>query len=605
MNKKREKPKYNMGQNSVWLLAMSWRRDKRLILWFGSQAIMTVAIATVGIFLPAVVVGHITGGADFAQLAATIGIFAGTLIILHSSQSFVSQRKHVTATTARCFLNKKMLIKAISVDYANLEIQEYTDAHNKALDQVNSNNCSTEQIYYNFENILANVLGFIVFLALLAVVNPLIMVITVVTALLGAGVREWVNRWEHAHDDERTPASKRVWRTINMAEQTKYAKDLRLFAMTNWIKETYDSALKALYAFNKRVQARRFVADAVTALATFAREGIAYAYLIYAVLQNTITVDEFILLFAAVAGFSGWVGGILTEFAALSMHSLNHNRVRQYLEYPDKFRRTGGAKLPIGSYTLRLENVSFTYSGTTEPVLENINLTIKPGEKLAVVGLNGAGKTTLVKLMTGLYDPTEGKVTLNGIDIKEFNRDEYYSLFTAVFQEFNIIAVSIAQTIAQPLAPGEEVDRARVEQCLRLAGLYEKITELPNGIDTLLVKEVHPDATELSGGETQRLMLARALYKSAPMLILDEPTAALDPIAESDMYNKYNELSGGRTSVYISHRLASTRFCDRIIFVDEKKIIEDGNHDTLMQSGGKYRELFDIQAKYYQEEVLA
>ena len=194
------------------------------------------------------------------------------------------------------------------------------------------------------------------------------------------------------------------------------------------------------------------------------------------------------------------------------------------------------------------------------------------------------------------------RVLLNGQDIRRYNREDYYNLFTAVFQDFNILPVSISDNLTSQ--PADKVDTSRLNHSLEMAGLTEKIASLPNGIDSLLVKDVHLDATEFSGGETQRLMLARALYKDAPLLILDEPTAALDPIAESQLYERYNELSKGRTSVYISHRLASTRFCDRIILIDGKAIAEEGTHDTLMAQGGKYAELFDIQSKYYQDEEV-
>ncbi len=213
-------------------------------------------------------------------------------------------------------------------------------------------------------------------------------------------------------------------------------------------------------------------------------------------------------------------------------------------------------------------------------------------------GLNGAGKTTLVKVMCGFLDPTEGRVLLNGQDIRKYNRRDYYGLFSAVFQEFLIMPTTIATNVAQS---EEEIDMDRVKACLDKAGLKEKVESQPRQYQTLLNREVYEDAIMLSGGESQRLMLARALYKDAPMIILDEPTAALDPIAEADMYAKYHAMTRGKSSVYISHRLASTRFCDRILLMDQAKIIEEGTHEALLALGGRYAELFAVQSKYYQE----
>ena len=229
------------------------------------------------------------------------------------------------------------------------------------------------------------------------------------------------------------------------------------------------------------------------------------------------------------------------------------------------------------------------------------------GEHLAVVGLNGAGKTTLIKLISGFYDPTEGRVTWNGTDIREFDRREYYKLFSAVFQDLTIIPGSLTVNVA---ASETDIDMDKVRRCVEKADLTKKFESLPKGFDTNLNREVYEDAVELSGGERQRLMLARALYKDAPVLILDEPTAALDPIAESEIYQKYNDMTAGKSAVYISHRLASTRFCDRIILIENNTIVEEGTHEELLKRNGRYAELFEIQSRYYRdnyrpEEVLA
>ncbi len=215
------------------------------------------------------------------------------------------------------------------------------------------------------------------------------------------------------------------------------------------------------------------------------------------------------------------------------------------------------------------------------------------------MGRNGAGKTTLVKLLSGLYQPSDGNIQINDTNIKEYNRDEYYSIISPVFQDIYLFPVSIAQNVA--LCEDSEINQNKLSQAIQFAGLQNKIDSLPNGQNTVLLKSVVDDAIELSGGEKQKLALARALYKDGLLLILDEPTAALDPIAENDIYLKYNEFARDKTSIFISHRLASTRFCDRILFLDEGKIIETGSHDELMALNGKYAEIFNMQSHYYRE----
>jgi len=331
---------------------------------------------------------------------------------------------------------------------------------------------------------------------------------------------------------------------------------------------------------------------------------VAYVYLIGLVVNNQISVAEFLLYFSAVSGFTTLVTGILSQLNRLKKQSLDLSIVREALEYPEMFKFEGGEDLVVDlnkEYTIELKNVSFKYPGKDKNVLTNINLTIKPNEKIAIVGLNGAGKTTLVKLICGYYDPTEGEILLNGVNIKTYNREHYYKMFSAVFQHFSLLAGSVAVNVAQSI---ENINYDLVYSCVEKAGLKEKIESLPDKYESNLNREVYEDATNLSGGETQRLMLARALYKDAPIIVLDEPTSALDPIAEADIYNKYNELAKNKSSLFISHRLASTKFCDRILFIADEKILEEGTHDELLALGGKYAHLFNVQSKYYREGGL-
>ena len=332
---------------------------------------------------------------------------------------------------------------------------------------------------------------------------------------------------------------------------------------------------------------------------TLCRNGIAYAFLIHQVLAQDLPASEFLLYFTAVSGFATWVTGILKQFISLHKESISLSRIQEYLNIDEPFKFDEGIEPPQSdSYELRLENVTFRYPGTDKNILENVDLTIHPGEKLAIVGLNGAGKTTLIKLLCGFYDPTEGRVLLNGQDIRDFNRKKYYKLFSAVFQHFSIMDTTIAETVAQTT---DDIDIEKVNACLDKAGLSSAIDKFPEGINTHIGREVYLDGVMLSGGQTQRLMLARALYKDGGILVLDEPTAALDPLAENDIYMKYNEMTAGKTSVFISHRLASTRFCDRILFVKDGGIAEEGTHDELLALNGEYANLFEIQSRYYKE----
>lgn len=387
---------------------------------------------------------------------------------------------------------------------------------------------------------------------------------------------------------------------ISLAWREKEKKVLLLCLLQVFL--AVASNLVNLYtAFHRRAHNVYIWGSILDLVLAFLRNGLAYFVLIYQVLTGGLSVSAFLLYFSAVGGFTAWVTGILGNLTTLYRQSLDLSMIREFIEYPEPFKFEGGEKLPLSDnirHEIKLENVSFKYPGANDYTLENINLTVHPGEKVAVVGLNGAGKTTLVKLICGFFDPTDGRVLLDGKDIREFDRKDYYAMFAAVFQNFSLLAGTVAANVAQT---DDNYDMERIKDCVEKAGLSAKINSLKDGYQTYLNRIIYEDGAELSGGETQKLMLARALYKKAPFIILDEPTSALDPIAEADMYNKYNELTKDCTSVYISHRLASTRFCDRILLIDDHRIAEEGTHEELLKLSGKYAQLFEIQSKYYRE----
>lgn len=333
------------------------------------------------------------------------------------------------------------------------------------------------------------------------------------------------------------------------------------------------------------------------------RDGGAYALLISMLYKGEIAIEEFVLYFAAISTFATWVSGIVNCWNKVHTFSLHICDFRDFVDYPEtdgdgtaKAANHMGAPLEI-----EFDRVFFRYDNAKEDTIHDLSFKIKAGERLALVGLNGAGKTTLVKLLCGLYIPTSGEIRVNGVSLSKFRREDYYKLISPVFQDIRTAFFSLAETVSGTSL--DKTDCEKAEQCMRIAGLGEKLDTLPEGIHTRLNKRVNKTGTELSGGETQKLMLARALYKDAPLLILDEPTAALDPIAESKIYGEYNRISHGKTSLFISHRLASTQFCDRILLLKEGRIAEEGTHAQLLALGGIYADLYDKQSCWYHENA--
>ncbi len=601
MEKIKEKPKYNVWQNSLYIIKYANKYDKSVMRIVVAQIFLTVAIAIVTLFLPKAVIEQISMGLDIKSLVFTILGFTFGLVVLGGFKTYFDMIELAGRNGLRLNLNGDILKKVTTTDYANLDKESFNNAKAKAQEHTMNGRASTERIYYCFVSLGTSILGFIIYSFLLVSINPIILIFTAFSTVIGYFVRQWANKWHFEHEEESTQYDKRLYYLAELGSKNEYAKDIRLFGMIGWLDDIHKSYLKLAYDFEYRVQKKHFLADATDCIVTFLREGIAYGYLVWQLLEGNLTADMFVLYFGAIGGFSGYIMGILNEYSVLTRHSLNYCKLREFFEYPDEFTGVEGEPITYTKdYSLEARNVSFKYSGSDKYVLENLNLHIKAGEKLAIVGLNGAGKTTLVKLLCGFYDPTEGEILLNGKNIKSFNRKEYYKLFTAVFQEFNILPATILENITN--GTKEEADFEKLYKCFEMADIDKKIMSLHDKEDSFLVKDAINDAVELSGGETQRLMLARALYKNSPILILDEPTSALDPIAEHKLYEKYNELSEGKTSLYISHRLASTRFCDRIILLGEKGILEEGTHEELLKLKGKYYDLYDIQSKYYKED---
>lgn len=591
-----------MAQNVWFMTKLAWTsREKKVLVLSLLSALFAVALNLVNLYVSPTILAAVERHAPLVELLWTIAAFALALMLVSAAGAYVNENTLFGRITVRSEVNNLLNRKAATTSYPNLYDDQFAKLLSKAGQCTSSNHEATEAVWTTLTDLVTNLLGFLVYVSLLSSVQPLLVAVILVTTVISYFVGNYVNEYGYRHREEEAEYEKHMDYIARRIRDFDMAKDVRIFSLRPWLTELYDKALNAYIAFHRKAEGVYVWARIVDLLLTFLRNAAAYAYLIGLVIGSGLSVADFLLYFSAAGGFTAWVSGILGGFNKLHKQSLDLSTVRECLEYPEPFRFAGGEPLravPDKAYEIRMENVSFRYPGAEKDTLTGINLTLHPGEKLAVVGLNGAGKTTLIKLICGFLDPTEGRVLLDGKDVREFNRMDYYTMFSAVFQDFSILAGTIAANVAQT---EDDIDMERVKDCVEKAGLRGKIESLKDGYETRLVRIIYEDAVQLSGGETQRLMLARALYKNAPFVILDEPTAALDPIAESEMYMMYNDMANGRTSVYISHRLASTRFCDRIIMIGGGGIAEEGTHEELLRRGGQYASLYEVQSKYYRE----
>ena len=597
--KVKEKPKYSIIQNIGWMITNAWNSCRRLLFLVVAIAVLEILYNLAGLYIAPEILDIVQEKGSTAQLLSTIAFFTGALFVTKGLRFYLSTYSDYCRIEVRSTIIGQIAYKSNTTSYPNTLKEDFIGLRESAHHQVEGNHVATEYIWKVLGEFLTNVGGFIIYLFIMSNLDPVLMMVIIITCFVSFFVSRNISSWMYTHRDEEEKyyAQKVYFRS--KAESPVIAKDIRIFGLQNWLEELLDKVHNVYLDFRFKVSARFLVGDLVDTVMTMARSGIAYVYLIRMVLAKEIDVAEFVLYFAAVSSFTTWVSGILQNVSRLHKDSLDINKVHMFLEYPEPFIFEDGEAIPKADlYEIKLDSVSYRYPGADKDTIHNIDLTIRAGEKLAIVGLNGAGKTTLVKLICGLIDPTDGRVLLNGTDIRCFNRKEYYRLFSAVFQEFSILDVTVAECITQ--SP-DTVDERKMQRCIEQAGLTDFIAELPDGLQTHVGRDVFSDGVLFSGGQTQRLMLARALYKDGPILLLDEPTAALDPIAENDIYMKYNEMTAGKISVFISHRLASTRFCDRILFLQDGGIAEEGTHESLLALGGEYAKLFDVQSRYYQE----
>lgn len=322
---------------------------------------------------------------------------------------------------------------------------------------------------------------------------------------------------------------------------------------------------------------------------------VAYGIVLLKVLAGAITIGSFTQYAGALAAFQSAIMGIIQQ----------DERIRRQVQYLEKFldflalKNSHTGTIPVEKrldhvYEIEFHHVTFAYPGSAEPVLKDVSCKLTLKDKMAVVGLNGAGKTTFIKLLCRLYDPTEGYITLNGVDIRKYDYQEYQSLFGVVFQDFQLFPFLVRENVAS----GKECDTDRLWRCLEQAGVDQRVRAMRQGLDTVLSSQ-EKDGEAISGGEAQKLAIARALYKDAPFVVLDEPTAALDPLSEYEIYRRFDDLVQDKTSIYISHRMSSCRFCDDILVFQNGRIVERGAHDALLAQSGLYRQLWSAQAKYY------
>lgn len=582
---------------------MITKKDKFLILLLCLSSIVEMLLPLIGVYFPKFVIEQIS--LPISEMTLIVRILGFTLIIgiMYYISKFLSTKINWKIITVQAEYIWEVYMKSLRCKYKIMESTKGQTVYQRAKDSLSRGNESCIQMMIPaILNISVGALGIIVYTTLLAQLKFWIIIFLILLSGLSIILSSYSIRYEHSHKNEWADIDKKLNYIVNKASDASYGKDIRLYKMQNWLLKLRDLYIEQRTFWYKKVENKRLIVFLGNAVTILFREGFAYIYLIWSISKDKIGVADFILYFGLIAGFSQWITKIANELSHIKAASFLVDDYRMFMELDETEEIDPNKKyknIDKDNIKIEFKNVSFSYENTENNVINNLSFVVNPGEKLALVGINGAGKTTIVKLLCGLYQPTSGQILINDYPIYDYNPIDRTSLFSTVFQDSIVFPFTVAENVA--METRDKLDMKRVRNCIEKVNLLEHIENTYNKFDSEVLKVVSDKGLIFSGGQLQKLYLARALYKDGSVLILDEPTAALDPIAEKQQYLQYNEMCKNKTSIFISHRLASTSFCDNIAYLENGNIVEFGTHDQLLKINGKYAEMFNIQRQYYLE----
>ena len=606
MNENKTK-RYGVISDILWIFGLIKKYSPLALFLAVVEIIMRVLLPFLSIILSKAAVDIVTGDTGMNLNIFILLLFV--YIVVKAASAGTDGGKYIPCNDMRFLLLSEIFLKSQKVAYQCGEGGENKKIYNKAVDTLGNEGDigATSNLINRTVSIIINILCFVLYSGVIGSLNLFMLAVVIILSLINCYAQDYGMKYYESVRKESAELNSKYYCIRGNMGNISMAKDVRMFDMDNWLSKLRDNIIGKITDFNIKKGKVTSRVEKIGFLISMLCDMTVYIYLINKAVQGSITAGEFVMYFGAVAGFSSFVGNIIHDMLELGNAAKKADDIRKYFDLPDEQMDDGEGtkelKIPL---EIEFRDVSFSYKSDDEDrenlkIFEHFNLKINSGEKIALVGVNGAGKTTLVKLLTGMYEPDEGCILINGIDRNRFARSEFYKLFSVVFQEYFILPFKISENVS--LKRAVDADDEKVLDALEKAGLKQYFDSRNITPERYITKSMHKNGIELSGGQNQRLLLARALYKDAPVLVLDEPTAALDPIAESEIYNSYVKYTDKKTAIFISHRFASTRFSDRIIMLEKGKVIEQGTHEELMQMNGRYAQMFEVQSSYYESTV--
>ena len=585
---------YSIWSNYIFTFKPLWQQKRRIALCFLAAAVLFVAVPVVGMMITSMMIGSLEQGISMQRFVCRALLAFAGYGVLSMAKSYLDARndgQYIEARTALFLMD--WIKKDLTVSMEQCEDAQIQKLKKKSENCIWANEWGIEGFMRHNLDLLKSLLGLFVYTLIVGIMNWKILAMLVGMSAVSAAAAYGVTRYYEKIKDPLAEQEVTMGYINREVDDVQSGKDIRIFGLGKWIVGKYDQAIKKCRRLYFQRDIREYGSNMLDTALDAVRDLVCYLYLILQLSQG-MRISEFVFYLGLVAGFSNWIGMISKRVVSVKQESDNISELRNYLLLEEE-APSGGKLAETDRIEAVFDHVSYRYHGAEEETLHDVSFRLASGEKLALVGLNGAGKTTIVKLMSGLYLPTSGTVYVNGISTRALDRSAYFAKQAAIFQE----PFQTSYNIAENIALEETYDRAKLWKVLAQAGLDEKVKSLDRQLDTHLGKDIAQDGIMLSGGEMQKLLLARALYREAQLILLDEPTAALDALAETEIYQKYQTLMQGKSVLFISHRLASTRFCDRILLLAEGRIQEQGTHEELMQEQGAYYQLFQVQSKYY------
>lgn len=586
--------KHSFSSNIKFLIKNWFKKDSFGTILVFLSAIVTIIIPLFDAYILKTITAAIIEGLDAEQFILSLISLFIFYILLKILNTWMDTRNDFFQTKVSMLYGVDLISALMDKD-----LLDFKTAEQKALfERSKSFAFEGEQAdgawsAIRLSKLITSFLGFFAYAIIFSFLSYKLVIIILISALITAYFQDRLMLYGDAITDEMANEESRHYYMYKVSLDDGAQKEIRLNNAFSWLVYHLDKISKAYYTLLRGWTKKANAVSLVEGIFGFIRDLFTYVLLTKSVLNGEISAANFIFYLSLVLGFSEWLNNFSGHIRSLRRISLVCDKYRTFVQYE---ARDDSEKIDLKSIDeIKLEDISFAYDEDNE-ILKNINLTIKKGESIAIVGENGAGKTTLIKLITKLFDASSGRILINGIDIDLYDKKSIYKRISALFQDYFLMPTTLINNLDD-----KQQDRLQAEKFIDEMGLSNRVTSLENGLDTELINIEDNKVEGFSGGETQKLLFIKSLMKDSDLLILDEPTSALDPIAEEKLYLKYKDFTKDKMAIFISHRITSTRFCDRIIYLDDKSIAEVGTYDELMNLGGKYKAMFDMQAKYYKE----